>query len=425
MRKTLGELLLVALPKIAGGGLTFLFNVILLRYLGPEQFGIYSLCVAAILLSEGIIGTPFDFAVLRLAQRHLDSAPGLALLIEQSAIWLKLLTISIAGGIAALLAPWIEAQVFAREDTAHLVYFSVFAVCAMLLFRSVLTHVQVRRRFAHYGALDLLHIVIKFGGIGLLIALSVPSPDSLLTFWVLGPLLATGLGLHYVARPLLHGLSWKRQSVAEVFLFSKWYLLTTALGATMGKMDIFMLSGYTRMYEVGLYSGALVFALIPELLGTYIATVLSPRIVPACKAGTFAQLFARVQLLLLGGAALIFLLAWWLWEPLSGLLLPPQYQRSAEVLLILLPGSLAGMTTFPLALAFVLFAHKKLLFYLDLASLPFLVACYVWLLPDYGAIGAAWIASTFHVVRSIIVQLLAFVWSRRHDPLGDCTPEQV
>lgn len=418
MRRALSELVLVAFPKVAGGALSFALNVALLRFLGPEQFGVYSLCVAAILLSEGIVGTPFDLAVLRLSQGYLKTRPRQSIAIEQAAIWLKLVTISALGIGVVAFSGVISEQVFKLPGTGYLVPVAVLAVVAMLLLRSVLTHVQVRRRFARYGAIDLSHILLKFGGIALLLLLTSPGPGELLGFWIIGPLLAMVGGLLLAARPLVQDFAWRRRDAAEVAAYAKWFLLTTALGATMGKMDIFMLSAYESMYDVGLYSGALVFALIPELLGTYMATVLSPRIVPSCQAGTFRVLFARVQGVLLSGAVVLYLVAWLFWEPVSALLLPDAYRPSGEILLILLPGALAGMATFPLALVFVLFVNKKLLFYMDLASFPILVGCYLLVLPEYGAKGAAWIATGFHLLRTLVVQFIGWRWSRRPDPLG-------
>lgn len=417
MSHALVDLAMVALPKVAGGALTVALNVVLLRFLGPEQFGVYSLCVAAILLSDGILGTPFDMAVLRLAQAHLQDRPSRAVAMEQAAVWLKLVVIAVFALAGAVLARPIADTVFKLQGTAHLVPLCVAVVAGMLLLRSVLTHAQVRRRFAQYGGVDLIHILFKFGGIGLLLAVATPTPSMLLSFWLMGPLLAMLVGLAWVARPLARELRWRSADTGEVFAYAKWFLLTSALGSIMAKMDILMLGWHAPIEEVGIYSGAQVFALIPELLGIYMATVLSPRIVPSCRAGTFRRLFAKVQGLLLVGAVLAYLLAFVSWPVIADLLLPEAYRVSGDILLILLPGTLAGMVSFPLALAFVMFANKKLLLYMDLASFPFLVACYLLVLPKYGSVGAAWIATSFHLARTLIVQAIAWRWSRRPNPL--------
>jgi hypothetical protein len=61
------ELFLVALPKVVAGAATLVVNAAMLRYFGPEQFAIYSLCVTGILLTDAIMGASADLGVLRLA----------------------------------------------------------------------------------------------------------------------------------------------------------------------------------------------------------------------------------------------------------------------------------------------------------------------------------------------------------------------
>lgn len=66
-KRDLRELLCVAVPKGLGGALQVGINFALLRFLGPAEFGLLSVCVTGIILSDAIISPPVDLGVLRLA----------------------------------------------------------------------------------------------------------------------------------------------------------------------------------------------------------------------------------------------------------------------------------------------------------------------------------------------------------------------
>ncbi len=73
MPRVLLEILLVSLPKAAGGILTLTLHFALLRFFTPAQFGVFSICVNAILLAESLVGAALDLSVLRLAPGYLPA----------------------------------------------------------------------------------------------------------------------------------------------------------------------------------------------------------------------------------------------------------------------------------------------------------------------------------------------------------------
>jgi O-antigen/teichoic acid export membrane protein len=106
-----------------------------------------------------------------------------------------------------------------------------------------------------------------------------------------------------------------------------------------------------------------------------------------------------------------------LWDDIAARFLPNRYREASELLMILLPGTLAGMVTAPLALPFVLFVKKRLIFTMDLWLLPFLLILYYFLIDTRGALGAAIVVTTGHLLRSLLVLFVAWRLSRRDNPL--------
>lgn len=411
MKKGVLEFLFVASPKVLGGMLTIAVNAVLLRYLGPGQYGIYSLCLAAILLADGVFGSAIDLGVLRLAPLYRASDLARSLAIEKAALYLKLLLCLAACLPLFLFAAPISERLFHQADTRYLIYLTCFVATAMLLLRSTLVHMQVDHKFMLYGALELLHSILKFGGIAVLLVFFQPTPGALLLLFAVAPTVVFLLAMKNM--PWLNsGQASVQPPLVELFGVVKWFLLTFSFSAVLSRADIFALTVFSNIHEVGIFSGGYVFAMIPELLGTYLAVVLSPRIMPYCRNGRFYELFKRVQLGCVAVAVVLFASAWLGMGTFAPYLMPGAYTRSSEVLLILLPGTLAAMAAFPLVIPFLMFVRPRFIFVVDVVTLPLVLSLYYYAIQAHGAIGAAWATAISRFAKLAFFQIMAWKWAR-------------
>lgn len=419
MKQRLLEVALVATPKLLGGALTVALNAILMRFLGPAEYGVFALCAAVIILFDSIVGAAVDSGMLKLLQSERGrgiahgTAVELAALLVKTGLWLA---------AAAMFAPFaaeLSRRWFHQDERVGLVVLVLSAAGAVLVFRSLLAHWQARERFALYGGLDLFHVVLKFGSIGLLLLLvDHPRVETLVAFLALSPLcvvlaaIAAGAFPLFRARPALG-------YVKRVAGVSQWFLLTFGLSVLLNRLDLFLLTELSSIGEVGIYSGGQVFAMIPELLGSLVGVVLSPRIYSYWGEGRLGSLTRNVLNAGLVLTVVAVTLAW-LGRPLLDLLFPPAFRSSAQVLLILLPGSLAAMIAFPLTIPFLMFARPRAIFLLDLITLPLVVALYAWLISRYGALGAAWATAATRLTKVGVMHVLAWQ-TLRQSPVPPAT----
>lgn len=410
----LGEFALVAAPKILGGVLMVGLNLILVRVLGVEAFGVFGLCMAAIVLADAVIGGPLDLAALRLGGRPVCSDDHDGSAVERAALGLKL-GVAIAGGVlATLITAWCVEGLPALQGAWRPVALSATAVAALLFLRSVLVHLQLRRRFVAYGAIDLAHVALKFGAIGALLAASTPGVATLLALWGMGPLIAAVCGGALAARPLLAIMRVPAPAIVALRSFAGWYVIAVALGAVIGRLDVITLGLLAPIEQAGLFAAAHAIAVIPEMLGTYVAVVLTPRLRAAAADGSLAHLHARVLAAIVAIALPGFVLALAVWDRVAALILPPAYLSSATIALVLLPGTLVAMATIPLALPIVMFWRPSLVPRMDVLLLPALMALYAVVVPLQGALGAAWLTMIVCLARSAVVQFVA--WRLANDP---------
>lgn len=417
--RSLFDFACVACPKVAGGLCMVLFNWTLMGVLGPDRFGIFSLCLMMILLfSEGLLGAAIDLGVLRCGTLYRDTLPRRTDYLELTGLRWKL---AIGGGLGiclVVLSAPLGRLLFHRWDAAHLIWIVAAAAMASLLHGSALVHLQVRERFPGYGVLDGAQMLLKFGGMAA-IMYALPKlgravePGHLVIWFAIAPL-ATFLGFLATSpgRVFRSARQLDQDGAQELWTFVRWNLLTFALTSLVSRADLLMLTSLSTLDEVGIFAGGQTLASIPQLIGTYLAVVLGPKVMPYHRAGRLYPLLIQVQCLLGVASALVLVGVYSQQDLVLSLVLPTSFAPSATVILILLPAALASMSTIPLVVTFLLFVRPAFLIVMECILLPFVIAAYCLLIPRHGATGAAIVTSAFILLKSVIALAMTFRWAR-------------
>ncbi len=416
MKKSLQQTAYVALPKGLGGVLTVVLNSILLTHMSPADFGAYAICLTLVALADGVLGSAIDMSVIKLASVHRLHDIARAAAVERWGVTFKLAASLALVSLALATAGPLSSALFKRPEPQLLVL-AVAVAGGVLLLRSVFLNLQLQQRFGAYAGLELLAQALRVAGIAAVLLWFQPSAQALMAVAALCTLTAL-LGAAWLVRPQLpsRGMLPRRES-RELAHVLHWMFITFAFSALLSRADLLLLTQYSTLKQVGLFAAAQVFAQIPELLGTYLAVVVSPKVAPASHSGTLLKLMARVQggllalalLLVLSGLGLLQFGAGWL---------PKSYAGSAEVLEFLLAGSLAAMCAFPVAIPYLMFVKPDFIFKLDLYTLPLLLAAYYFAIPAAGAVGAAWVSGGARLIKLGLMQVCAWNWARQGLPAG-------
>jgi O-antigen/teichoic acid export membrane protein len=412
----LKDVLCVAIPKILGGVSQLALSLVLVRFLNPSEFGMFSVCLTSVLLLDAVFGSAIDMAIFRLAPLYQESMPVRARQIEKAGLFLKPLASLVLLVPLVLLLPRVSQVLFQDPTHGMLLLAAYGALVGLLIFRSMQVHFQIQRRYVAYGVSDLIHTAARFGTIGLLVALGRVTPERILGIYCVAAVTVTTVGLAWWARPVWAAPS-SLEAARELTGILRWYLPTVVVGSIAGRMDVFFVSTWGGVAEAGIYGVALMFALVPQLLGTYAAAVSSPRLLPMWREGKLIAKYLRYQSVLAGIALVLFLLALLCIGPLGSILLPEAYRRSRTVILFLLPMGLAALINFPMTIPLLLYTYPKVLLLADLVAIPIAAAAYILAIPGNGATIAAMITSGFALLRLAFYQGLAYRLLRR-DPFG-------
>lgn len=370
---------------------------LLARWLGPSGFGLYvsSLAIAVILtdsLELAISGSIVNFGSKndRSGQQSIKFG-----------FYLKLIVGMGLGLILALvnrpLASWINP---ALQQPLLLVALIIPTVFLQRFPRSVL---QSQKRFLADISLEVVASLGRFLGVlGLYFSGTLTVMTGLYAYlggWILAIIIGSCL------------ISWKFLAVkidAEVrrsfFQFQKWLTMGFILAAVHGRIDTTILLKLAGSTATGIYQAGFRFFMPVMQLASAMSLVFAPRFASfatTAEAKTYLSKAVKLCVLLSAGVLVLIPLA----PYVINLIFGAEYQTAVRPMQILALGFIWFILAAPFT-AYLIYAKKQTQFFalINLVQLVLLVGFDLWLIPRFGAIGAAW-AMTFvlTVVNLIIV----------------------
>ncbi|MBC7925981.1 MAG: hypothetical protein H7039_10030 [Bryobacteraceae bacterium] len=403
--RTLIEVLCVAVPKVLAGLLQLQMGLLLTRHLGPENAGLLFVTATAVLLADAILGAAVDLTVLRLSS---DPRPGQQIQsaeLQKGALVLKVVAVLLVSVALFPFSASMSSWLFRSPQHGELLLIGAGSLASLLTLRSVQTHFQVARRFWLYGAADLLHSAVKWGGAAWLMFLGNATPSGVLTFYFAAPAITTVIFLGGFGKCLITArTSWR--ALKLLMKEMRWYLASGVVGSTTSRMDLLLISSSAGPVQAGIFAAAVNLTLPLQLLGQYMGVVFAPRIMPLWRDGRLKKIYTTFQLALAGAAVLIALAMAGVLGWLVPYALGPNFQRAVPTSLWLLPSAACALINFPWTISVVLFARPSIPAVFDLCAIPVLVILYYIAIARDGAVGAAVVTSAYAIVKTCVFQYL-------------------
>jgi O-antigen/teichoic acid export membrane protein len=371
------DLLFGALPRALNGFTTLGLNIYAARFLKPEEFAIVGFSTTCFIMADGIFGSALDLTVagrLRDPSRLTTDEPTET---EVASVLLKLLL-----GLLLMLVPlfageWLGRRIFQMPGGRTVFTLVAAATISILLIRSVQLFYQLRFRFKVTGALDLILSTLRATSIVAILSIGIRSGAALLAAHAaclasVALLFGARLAVFTPARVASGG----RRMMRGLFSAVGPAFTSFAVGAIVARLDLLLVSARGNAAEVGYYTAALTLIAIPEVVASYLAPVLLPRIGAYRTAGIFAAFFQKVLM-----AVVLLMLAVWLvslglHEPVFRHLYSVQFLPALRIQQFLLPGALATASIMPLTLNFVMITNPRAFLAADIAVAIVLSAIY-------------------------------------------------
>ena len=269
----------------------------------------------------------------------------------------------------------------------------------------------------------MFHSLLKFGGIGILLATHEATPTLVLIFYAMAPVVAAVLFLLTICRPVLHE-PFRSKVLVNLYSLIKWYLAAITVGSITSRMDLFLVSTFSGSAQAGLFSAAQITISGFTLVGTYLGVVFAPRIIPLWRSGRLAAVYKQFQFGTVFLSILIYAVALFAVNPIITFLLPDSFAGTSHIILLLLPSALVALINNPWTVPLLLFSRPKFLVALDAIAFIILIILYRGCIQWQGAAGAATVTTGYALFKTVTLQVLGWRTLRNNRILGDgSTPE--
>ncbi|MDF1584668.1 MAG: flippase [Methyloprofundus sp.] len=372
------------------------------RYLGPEQFGIFSYALAFTAIFGGIAKLGLDGIMVR----ELVNNPENRGVYLGTAFWLKILGAFIVIGLMAAIVP------FTSNDATTNLF--IFIIASGLVFQSFEV---VEFYFQSQVLAKIVSIckVIQLALSSMIKIYLVLSESELIWFVLVTAFDALSLAVSYfIAYKIRKNPAFYRHfdfGIAKQLLKDSWPLIFSAIVVMIYmRIDQIMIKEILGLYEVGIYSAAMRLIEATYFIPAIIVASLFPSIISAKSKSEelYLRRIRRLYFTFVWTAIVIAVLIFFLSEQLIDLLFGSSYSDSTKVL---------QAASFLIVLIFISAVHGKWLIteglqkftiYYSLVAVSTNVLLNLFFIPDFGVVGA--------VYASLLSQILPYgvlIWYKK------------
>jgi O-antigen/teichoic acid export membrane protein len=399
--------------------LSFITGVALARQLSPSAFGEFSIFFGVLIIV--FEGTNFiDFTYVRYAN---TSSAAMRVAHLRGALVLKcgflLMVVAAAYPLGSALA-----AAFNKPDLDLMLGLALVTGALMNVVSLKVADYLADERFLRLTVVNTIYNLLVLVVFLVVIGLGVPLTRAVLS----GVFLAAAVPVAGVCFARLYSAS-KRLSIEPDLLrvilrFAKWLAAANLAYLLAQRLDLFILSRYASLSDVGNYGAALRVVVLASIMTGALPALLLPRASRTAGSISEARRFTRHAL---GISVLVTVVTviMWLAVPLvvHGLL-GSDYSGSIQLTRILLIGTVFAAFSTPLSQLFLAEERPKKAFYFRMIKLGGVFALALLLVPYLGARGAAWAVtgSELIVLAYTVIALWPILRYRPAFPKEDADP---
>ena len=402
-----GQTLLVFGLKILNAGASFGLSLLIARAFGASGSGYFGICVTTVTVMSYVVLSGLDYTVLRIASGDLrEGEHAKARGVVVAACRILAVTAPVAAIAIFLSARWLSEMVLQQPAVASLLGIMIIGVVPLAFQRIASTALRAMGKTFTSQLID-GPLGTSFAFLGVVVVLLLPMPVDLNlpgALYVAGMSIGAAVGWTVYARamrgrPAAARVAWLPLIVAGLPIlavnlsnvFTEWYT-TISLGR------------YWPAEVVGQYRVAWQFVAIAGLVQIAMETIVGPRIAAAARVGAKDEIVAvarkSIMLALLLSAPIFLVLMIFPERLLS--IFGPEFRAGVPVLRILAVGQLFRLVSGPLGSIIVMTGAQRWSLTYTGTSVVLCIVLVAWLVPTYGAVGAAVATTATVIVRNLM-----------------------
>jgi O-antigen/teichoic acid export membrane protein len=371
------------------GFLGAVFYILVARYLGPAQFGLFSVATLVLNMVSDIGDLGTNTGLVRFVSAHRVNDPEKANRFLKLGFEIKLVASLVLGAVGVLLSSWIAVVLFQKPELTPLLRIAFLGVSGSLLFSFILSALQSYERFWSWS---IVQIVSNAGRLVLIIVF----------YWFFGRSAITSMGVYalipmlsfvgglFVTSTRFFKVKGEKSEVKDFFNYNKWVALFTLIAAFSSRLDSFLTARYLTIFEVGIYAAATrVTQIVPQLVGA-ISTVIAPKMASAGGKDELIKYMKKTQLFVIAIAGLGVISI-----PVVSYFIPilfgKDYVSTIPIFIILLFAMLVFLISVPIHTSVIYyFSYPKLFVWVTMVHLAVVALVGYFLIPVFGIFAVAY-----------------------------------
>jgi O-antigen/teichoic acid export membrane protein len=396
---------------IINGGLGAAFYFLVAKWLGPHEFGLFSLAVTVIGLLISVFDLGSDQGVVKFVSGHSQSKEyfpfaklALSLKISVGLMFIVLFT---------FFSVSISQLIFHQSEIAPLLPLVGLGILTNLIFSFSTSLSQALQKYWLWGALFVGTNFFRFIFVVLLFMVGAVSSGSTTLVYILMPLFGFLVSLNFLNFGFWRA-SVKLSEVKNFFTFNKWVTGFVIVSAISSRLDIFFSARLLDLSQTGVYSLAVQISSILPQLTTAIGAVTAPKFASftstngnssyVTKASIFTSLTAICSCLVLFPVSLLVIT--WAGKNYDSSLLP-------LVILLISMGLFLATAPFRDSITYY-FGKPQFFFWISLGQLIIMILGNLLLVPQMHIVGVALVVFISQVYLSLS-SAGYFIFLKNHD----------
>ena len=392
---------LVFAGKMTGACLGFVMSLIVARWMGPEEFGLFSLFIVILIFGNDVLGDGLNPGVVRFYAMNRRTDP-----VKANAVLTNALALRILLGIPVVLLGVAVGVHFAERVSDSHAYVLPMVLGLVGSFGAALWSFnlsvwQAREEFRIYGLMVALVNLLRVIGVPILLWIGSLSLVPIMGLHVFFYYACTAWGL-WLLRPHLSNFRLDKELLRELLRFSKWPAMASLFFILQVNLGVPVLNYVADAREAGLYGAGSSLLMGVDFLTVSLLTTLLPKVsqltgLEQCRS------YVKRSLPLYSVIAAALLPFLYFARPLVLALFGPAYESTIPIFQVLFIGTLGTLVTHPLYLVLYTLNRPQLFSLIQgLALLGWIIAGF-WLIPGYGALGAAWTTLIARMLQSLAI----------------------
>ena len=374
---------------VTNGFLGAVFYILVARYLGPAQFGLFSIATLVLNMVADIGDLGTNTGLVRFVSANRIDNPEKANRFLKLGFEVKLIAAFVIGIVGVSLSSWITVFLFKKPELAPLLRIAFIGVSGSLLFSFILTTLQAYERFWSWSLIQVISNAGRIVLIFLFFRFINVSAFTSMGAYILIPMLGFVGGL-FVTSTKFFNVKGEITEIKDFFHYNKWVALFTLIAAVSGRLDSFLTARYLTVFEIGIYSAATrVTQIVPQLVGA-ISTVVAPKMANVGSKKELVEYIKKTQIFVIA-IAILGILSIPVVSYFIPILFGSAYTASVPIFIVLLFAMLVLLISIPIHTAvFYYFSYPKLFVYISTGHLLIVALAGYFFIPTYGVMAIAY-----------------------------------